>query len=152
MNQVDDEWVKVYTQAQANALDDDTLRTAPVFRQNPDEMFSSNIVQSVQNNLLARGIPELSYPIGYTSVIGIGVGSNGRNFNMNFGDFRRSDQAWPERDVDFNDDQNTYPKRWLHTDLMNVAYYYTYGLFKAIVLKGNHYCPVKFEPISRLAP
>ena len=47
---------------------DDDLRAAPVFRQDPDEMFSSNIVKSVQNNLLARGIPELSFPIGSTSL------------------------------------------------------------------------------------
>lgn len=61
MHYVDDEWVKGYTLAQANALTDDELRTAPVFRHNPEEMFSSNIVKSVQDNLLARGIPELSY-------------------------------------------------------------------------------------------
>ena len=135
MNQVDDEWVKVYTQAQANALDDDTLRTAPVFRQNPDEMFSSNIVKSVQNNLLARGIPELSFPIGYTNVNATHCVENiDLNNDVNI---RRDDKAWPERDVDFNTQQNTRPKRWLHTDLMNVAYYYTYKLFESIVEKGN---------------
>ena len=139
MNYVDDEWVKVYTLAQANALTDDTLRTAPVFRHNPDEMFTSNIVKSVQNNILARGIPELSYPIGYTNVVSLSVydSTNGRNFDMNVGNFRRSDQAWPQRDIDFNTPQNTRPKRWLHTDLMNVAHYYTHKLYEAIVAKGD---------------
>ena len=125
-----------YTQAQANALTDDQLRAAPVFRHNPDALFSSNIVKAVQNNLLARAIPELSFPIGYTNVIGIGVGQNGRNFDMHT-TFRRSDQAWPDRDIDFNTPQNTRPKRWLHTDLMNVAHYYTHKLYEAIVAKGD---------------
>ena len=49
--------------------DDDILRIEPVFRHNPDEMFTSNIVQSVQNELLARGIPELSFPIGCTNSV-----------------------------------------------------------------------------------
>ena len=49
--------------------DDDILRIEPVFRHNPNEMFSSNIVKSVQNNILARGVPELSYPIGCTNSV-----------------------------------------------------------------------------------
>ncbi len=48
---------------------DDTLRIDPAFRHNPDEMFTSNIVKSVQNNILARGIPELSFPIGCTNFV-----------------------------------------------------------------------------------
>ena len=40
----------------------------PVFRHNPDGMFSSNIVKAVQNNIFVREIPELLYPIGYTAV------------------------------------------------------------------------------------
>jgi hypothetical protein len=124
---VDDERVKVYTQAQANALTDDELCAAPVFRQNPNEMFSSNIVQSVQDNLLARGIPELSFPIGYTS---LSTNNCVINVDMHI-DLRRADEAWPERDIDFSDDGQR-PKRWLHTDLMNVAYYYTYKLYKEI--------------------
>jgi len=60
---------RVYNTDEANALDDATLRTNPAFRHNPDEMFTSNIAQSVQNDLLARGIPELSYPIGCTNSV-----------------------------------------------------------------------------------
>ena len=115
---------------------DDELCAAPVFRQNPNEMFSSNIVQSVQNNLLARGIPELSFPIGYTNVVSLNrYDTNGRNFDMQT-TFRRSDEAWPERDIDFSD-EGLRPNRWLHTDLMNVAHYYTHKLYKGIVAKGN---------------
>ena len=113
------------------------LRAAPVFRQNPDEMFSSNIVKSVQNNLLARGIPELSFPIGYTNVVKLNTYDfTDRNFDLNDSVFRRDDQTWPQRDIDYSVG-NTRPTRWLHTDLMNVAHYYTYKLYETIVTKGN---------------
>ena len=127
---------KVYSREEANALDDETLRINSVFRHNPNEMFTSNIVKSVQNNSLARGIPELSFPIGYTNVVLLNSPGNIRNFDMNAGDFRRGDSAWPHRDVDFSDD-NKRPNRWLHTDLINVAHYYTHKLYEAIVTKGN---------------
>ena len=125
---------KVYSRKEANALDDNTLRIEPVFRHNPDEMFTSNIVQSVQNELLARGIPELSFSIGYTN---LPLTHCVENIDMNTDQtLRRDDLSWPQRDVDFND-QYTRPKRWLHTDLINVSHYYTHKLYEAIVMKGN---------------
>lgn len=135
------EWLiggKVYTEEEANSLTDDELRSAPVFRHNPDLMFTNVISQANINNLLARGIPELSFPIGYTNVLEISENPlNDRNFNINVGDFRRDDKAWPQRNIDFNTPENTRPKRWLHTDLMNVAYHYTHKLYKKIVEKGS---------------
>jgi len=46
------------------------------------------------------------------------------------------DQTWPQRDVDFNDGGER-PKRWLHTDLMNLPHYYTHKLFKKLVEEGD---------------
>ncbi len=127
---------KVYSRDEANALDDDTLRAEPVFRHNPDEMFSSNIVAEVRNNLLARGIPELSFPIAYTNVLNLSPNPADRNFDMNIGDFRREDGAWPQRDVDFSDNGQR-PDRWLHTDLFNLPHYYTHKLYKKLVQEGE---------------
>jgi len=127
----------VYSRDEANALTEDELRAEPVFRHNPDEMFTSNIVVEVRNNLLARGIPELSYPIGYTNVTKLNTyGTTVRNFDVNLSAFRRDDEAWPQRDVDFNDDGER-PKRWLHTDLINLPHYYTHKLFKKLVDTGD---------------
>ena len=97
-------------------------------------MFSSNIVKSVQNNILARGIPELSYPIGYTNVTTL-IDPVVRNIDMNDNALRRDDLAWPQRDIDFS--SPTRPRRWLHTDLINLPHYYTHKLFKEIIMKGN---------------
>jgi hypothetical protein len=115
---VGDDWVKAYTKAQANALTEDELRTAPVFRHNPDEMFSSNIVAEVRNNLLARGIPELSFPIGYTNVAKLNTyGTTVRNFDVNLFAFRRDDEAWPQRNITYGNAPEAW-LRWLHTDLI----------------------------------
>jgi len=123
---------KVYSRDEANALTDDELRAEPVFRHNPDEMFTSNIVTSVQNELLARGIPELSYPIGYIS---LPKNKCAASLDMHSA-LRREDNAWPQRDVDFNDD-GTRPKRWLHSDLLNLPHYYTHKLFEKLVEEGD---------------
>jgi hypothetical protein len=125
---------KVYSMAEANALDDDTLRTEPVFRHNPEEMFVSNIVRAVQNDILARGIPELSFPIGYTNLT---VANCAANLDLNMDpSLRRDDAVWPQRDIDFSDD-GTRPNRWLHTDLLNLPHYYTHKLYGRLVLEGE---------------
>jgi hypothetical protein len=125
---------KVYSRDEANALTDDELRAAPVFRHNPDEMFTSNIVVEVRNNLLARGIPELSHPIGYTNITTL-IDPDLRNVDMH-SVLRRDDKVWPQRDVDFSDGGER-PNRWLHTDLINLPHYYTHKLFKKLVEEGD---------------
>ena len=125
---------KVYSRDEANALTDDELRAEPVFRHNPDEMFTSNIVTSVQNELLARGIPELSYPIGYTNV---SASYCVENIDLNSdSNMRRDDKAWPQRSIVYGSDENAW-LRWLHTDLINLPHYYTYKLFKKLVEEGD---------------
>ena len=125
---------RVYSVEQANALTDDQLRAEPVFRHNPDEMFVSNIVVVVRNNILAQGIPELSYPIGYTNVTSAYCVENiDLNSDANM---RRDDEAWPQRDVDFSDDGQR-PNRWLHTDLMNLPHFYTHKLYQRLVEEGD---------------
>jgi len=125
---------KVYSRDEANALTDDELRAEPVFRHNPDEMFTSNIVVEVRNNLLARGIPELSFPIGATEVSS--VTNVSRNIDINTSAFRRNDEAWPRRSIKYGDDEDAW-LRWLHTDLINLPHYYTYKLFKKLVEEGD---------------
>jgi len=125
---------KVYSRDEANALTDDELRAEPVFRHNPDEMFTSNIVTSVQNELLARGIPELSYPIGYTNV---SASYCVENIDLNSdSNMRRDDKAWPQRSIVYGSDENAW-LRWLHTDLINLPHYYTHKLYKRIVQEGE---------------
>ena len=120
----------VYSRDEANALTEDELRAEPVFRHNPDEMFTSNIVVEMRNNILARGIPELSYPIGYTNL------SDTINYDLNHKNFRRDDETWPQRSIVYGDAPDA-GRRWLHTDLMNLPHYYTHKLFKKLVEEGE---------------
>ncbi len=97
-------------------------------------MFASNIVKALQNNLLARGIPELSFPIGYTNITMAYCAAN-HDLNMD-PSLRRDDATWTQRDIDFSDD-GTRPNRWLHTDLLNLPHYYTHKLYGRLVLEGE---------------
>jgi len=133
---------RVYSMKEANELDYGQLRVEPVFRHYPsavfepaDVMLPLTIETDMQYALLARGIPELSYNIGVTPVDGINQPGEERNINMHT-DLKRVDGDWPQRAMDFNDD-NQRPKRWLHSDLMDVAYFYTHRLFERIVDEGN---------------
>jgi hypothetical protein len=118
---------RFYTLDAANALDDASLRSIPVFKHNPPEMFSSTISTNMHNNLLARGIPELSFPVGVFEIPG--------KDNENMQTLQRTDGLWPSRGIDFNNGQS--PDRWLHSDSMNVAHFYTHRLFKRFIEVGS---------------
>jgi hypothetical protein len=122
---------RVYTRTQANAATEIELQTKPVFRRNPGSMFNSSIAPEMRNEILARGIPELAPTIG-----GVYLESLLEERNRNMQTLQRDDGAWPQRAVDFSDN-NTKPKRWLHTDLMNAAHYFTHKLYKELVTKGD---------------
>jgi hypothetical protein len=78
------------------------------------------------NQLLARGIPALSQATGGRSV---NTKIEGRNFDMQVS-FRPA--IWPNSSND-----NDFANRWLHSDVKNVAYYYTYMLFNKLVEEGE---------------
>ena len=98
-----------YDAATANAMQPDVLAISPVFPLNPAGMNSPTISGDFLNELLAKGIPALSPPCGAGSVSGL-AGQNMAGFQSN---------GWGRE----NDDD------WLHSDIKNMAYYYTYRLF-----------------------
>ncbi len=114
-----------YTMAQANAATDDNLRTNAVFRHEPTEMFSSTITTQNVNNILAQGIPALSCAAGRNAITPVGWDES-YNYNME----NNKPNGWPRND-------STYIDRWLHSDYKNMAYLYTYDLFKTIVSQGG---------------
>ncbi len=111
-----------YTEAEANAATFDNLRTNAVFRQEPAELFSSNIVQQTQNEILALGVPALSGALGSN---GINLPGWINNYDMD----ANKALGWPRTGY--------YADRWLHSDLRNMAYLYTYTLFEKLVLEGD---------------
>ena len=115
---------KVYTVEEANGLSILQRVTAPAFKREPPQLFDPNYWPAfMTRQILANGIPALSPPIGATSV---NTGFNNRNFDMNI-NFDRSN-GWPQS----RDDND-----WLHSDIKNVAYFYTHKLFIKLVDEGG---------------
>jgi predicted outer membrane repeat protein len=110
-----------YTMAEANDATEANLRTNTVFRQEPSTMFSSNILTEAVNGILAQGVPALSYPAAVTNISLAGF--------YNFDAEDNQPNGWGRSG-------GTYDTRWLHNDLKNMAYLYTYSLFDRIVSEG----------------
>lgn len=111
-----------YTLEEANAATPENLRTNTVFRQEPAEMFSSNIVSQTRNEILGLGIPALSGALGRNH---IKLPGWIKDYNMD----SNKGAGWPR--------SGFYADRWLHSDLKDVAYPYTYTLFDRFVLEGG---------------
>ena len=122
---VNDVWTPEYTMAQANAASEAQLRTNAVFWHEPATMFSSNITAQVQNDIIAQGVPALSYAAGVNSVSLPGLN---KNYDADSQDHKPN--GWGRSGGD-------YDTRWLHSDLKNMAYLYTYDLFNQIVSRGG---------------
>lgn len=104
----------------ANSASPDQLRTNPVFVRNPLAMFSSNIASGDVNNILCFGIPALSHAAGVNAIDGVI-----ENFD---------DQAYQNG---WGRNERPYKTRWLHNDLREMAYPYTYKVFNGIVSRGG---------------
>ena len=72
-------------------------------------MFDATIPLDLRNEILARGIPELTPPIGISAVETAGFATN-----VNMRVFQDPINGWPQRNIDFSDG-GTRPNRWLHT-------------------------------------
>ena len=120
---VGDDWVPEYTMAKANAASCDTLRNNAVFDHKPTIMFSSTITTQHQNDIIAQGVPALSYAAGLGSIFPLGIE---KNYNAN--DHKRN--GWGRRGGRYNG-------QWLHCDLKNMAYFYTHELYNQIISQGD---------------
>ncbi len=114
---------RVYSSGEANVVSNEVLIAEPVFRKNPDDIFSASIDSSIVNEVLAKGVPVLSYATGVTNLFSLPAS---RNYNM----VSEKPVLWPR-------DHETYGKRWLHSDIKDVAYPYVYRTFGQIVEKGK---------------
>ena len=112
-----------YTLAEINSLSNSTLRVSPVFLQQPTWLGSTNITVNNVTEMLAKGIPAISYPTGYNLI----DTENIYNFDMN--DPLCKPNGWVNR-FSFGD-------RWKHEDLIDMAYLYDYVLFEKIVELGE---------------
>jgi hypothetical protein len=105
----------------ANAASDATLQSNPVFRHEPNSMFSSTIPPETINEIIAKGDPALSFAAGLNLIKGAD------NFNEN----------GIERTNGWGRSGEPYHNRWLHSDIKNMAYPFIYDVFDTIVSRGD---------------
>jgi len=82
----------------------------------------------LRNEILAKGIPALSPAMGGRSVAIFG--EDNLDMNANLTTFRPN--GWPQQDRGYED-----RNRWLHSDVKDVAYFYTHKLFNKLVIEGG---------------
>jgi hypothetical protein len=88
-------------------------------------MLSSNITAQGVSDIIAQGVPALSYAAGVNS-----VSLPGLNRNYDADSPAHKPNGWGRRGGD-------YDARWLHSDLKTMAYLYTYDLFNELVSRGG---------------
>jgi hypothetical protein len=95
----------------------------PVFLRRPASMFTSTIPVATQNEVLARGIPALSGPVGFNNVASLAD----NNINMNS----------IERPNGWGRNHQVLGTRWLHGDLKAMAFFYNHRLFENVTANGG---------------
>jgi hypothetical protein len=115
-----------------NAAPPSVLRDLPIFEHDPDEMFSAAITTNMQNRILAKGIPALSNPVGreplYSSVYA--PHDMNRIPSSDYPNGISRPNGWCRGD--FSDSMP-----WLHSDIQNTAFFFTFRLFEKIADKGG---------------
>ena len=107
------------------------IRSVPVFNPYPASITNTpSMSLLVRAAHLTQGIPALAPPTGGCSVRAVFSGSRSFNLNLDADEDEESDEngvskphGWPTR--------STYPGRWLHSDMKDVAFYYTYKFYAA---------------------
>ncbi len=102
--------------AVANAMTDSELRATPVFLHSPSAMFSSTISPSSVAEILACGIPALSGPSGSRRL-------------FDFGDYDMNDF---DDNAPWGRNSGHYVNRWLHSDIKDMAFPFTFHVFRQI--------------------
>jgi hypothetical protein len=125
--------------ATADRINDLQLIYTPYFRLFEERWLHSfnrltplNFPTKMRYDLLARGIPALSYAAGGVPIPGLEDIGRGRNFDLET-QGRPSGTAWPTE----GHEAPHLTGRWLHSDFKNVALPYVHPLFRTIVHGGG---------------
>jgi hypothetical protein len=94
-------------------------------------MLTSTIEKNLQNRILAYGIPALSTAIGHERVNLPQQGDEDKNINMNDVNVITRPNGW------WRPGSGGLDERWLHSDMVEVAYFYVYRLFNDFATRGE---------------
>lgn len=117
-----------YTAYAANIATPSQLTQDPVFVHSPNALFQSTIAVEERNTLLAKGFPALSGATGRIALNSLPTPDQ-RNIDMNTV-FKPDGNAWGRSGV-------PYYQRWLHSDMNDMAFFYTHKLFEKLVEEGG---------------
>jgi pimeloyl-ACP methyl ester carboxylesterase len=120
-------FLKKWSAAEANGVSDiSVFRTNTVFGINPASMNGSSIPRLLIDAHLAQGIPALSPPAGITDLSGAQI----KSIDMN------SPVLIPNG-FTFEGRISDYAGCVLHSDIKDVAYFFTHRIFEEIVKEGD---------------
>ena len=114
---------------EALQMDAEDFKTNTVFYCYPSSMNSTNIPLLVRGAHLAQGIPALTPAAGRVGLDNVLDSGLGIDINSVDGNGVLRPNGWPTRDV--------YPGQWRHSDIKDVAYFFTFRFFEKIVEKGD---------------
>lgn len=116
---------------EALCMSDADFKTNTVFYCYPSSMNEPTIPLLVRGAHLTQGIPALSPAAGasgLTTALGASRNCNLDNPDEDTGGLSRPN-GWPSK--------SSYLNRWLHSDIKDVSYYYTFRFYLTIIMKGN---------------
>ena len=114
--------------SEALQMADADFKTNTVFCCYPSSMNAKNIPLLVRGAHLAQGIPALTPSTGVTDLSDVLESENSFNLNVQGGDMAFPNN-WPQR--------STYPNRWLHSDMKDVAFYFNFKFYETVIEKGD---------------
>lgn len=121
------------------SITNEQLKTRPFFDEfieadliNADPEIASNKASEakVQYDLLARGLPALSYAAAANRIIALDQIDPARNFDMETKG--RTSGQWPTEGH-----SGSNAGKWLHSDFKNAALPYVYQMYEAMIAKGS---------------
>ena len=116
-----------YSAVEANQLvANGTIVTNAVFNRDVEAMFQPSISDFDKADILASHIPAVSSPAGKVAISDVDVN---RDYNLNTSSYKGQDWG---RGGDHSSESG-----WLHSDIKNMAYFYTFRFFNELTNKGG---------------
>lgn len=127
---VEENWLGVakVSVAEARRMSDADFRTNTVFLCHPPSMDEPEIPPLVRGAHLALGIPALTPAAGVEDLSAVLDMENNFNLDLSAPGIDHPN-GWPSR--------TKYPGRWLHSDIKDMSYYFTYRFFEKLIEKGG---------------
>ena len=108
----------------AHSASFEQLRIDPVFNHTPPGIFSANLQSSEVDELLARGVPALSGPVGSREISKLSADNNN---DLNG---KTTPNFWPRHGAESW-------SGWLHSDIKEVALPFMFSVFQSFHHTGN---------------